>query len=86
MPSDANEKALAAGQGKLAEVIASRGGHASPETPFVIEQREALIYMLCEAAELEHGLMCQYTARSGRGRAHRRRRLAGCSLRRMGCR
>jgi hypothetical protein len=26
----------------------------------VIEQREALIYMLCEAAELEHGIMCQY--------------------------
>ena len=28
--------------------------------PFVIEHREALIYMLCEAAELEHGIMCQY--------------------------
>ena len=27
---------------------------------FVIEHREALIYMLCEAAELEHGIMCQY--------------------------
>jgi hypothetical protein len=26
----------------------------------VIEHREALIYMLCEAAELEHGIMCQY--------------------------
>jgi Ferritin-like len=25
----------------------------------VIEHREALIYMLCEAAELEHGIMCQ---------------------------
>ena len=31
-----------------------------PEAPFVIEHREALIYMLCEAAELEHGIMCQY--------------------------
>jgi len=41
-------------------VIASRGGLAPPEAPFVIEQREALIYMLCEAAELEHGIMCQY--------------------------
>ncbi|HEY0717442.1 MAG TPA: ferritin-like protein, partial [Streptosporangiaceae bacterium] len=46
--------------GRLAQVIASRGGLAPPETPFVIEHREALIYMLCEAAELEHGIMCQY--------------------------
>jgi hypothetical protein len=37
-----------------------RGGAASPEAPFVIEHREALIYMLYEAAELEHGIMCQY--------------------------
>src|SRR6516164_3167108 len=48
------------GQGRLAEVLASRGGTAAPESPFVIEHREALIYMLCEAAELEHGIMCQY--------------------------
>src|SRR5215475_4893992 len=60
MSSGANEKAVAAGRGRLAEVIASRGGLAAPEAPFVIEHREALIYMLCEAAELEHGLMCQY--------------------------
>src|SRR3974377_2430992 len=46
--------------GRLARVIATRGGLASPESPFVIEHREALIYMLCEAAELEHGIMCQY--------------------------
>jgi hypothetical protein len=26
----------------------------------VIEHREALIDMLCEAAELEYGIMCQY--------------------------
>jgi len=26
----------------------------------VIEHREALICMLCQAAELEHGIMCQY--------------------------
>jgi hypothetical protein len=51
---------VAAGRGRLAEVIASRGGLAAPEAPFVIEHREALIYMLCEAAELEHGIMCQY--------------------------
>src|SRR5215467_2224338 len=49
-----------AGRGRLAEVIASRGGKAAPEAPFVIGHREALIYMLCEAAELEHGIMCQY--------------------------
>ncbi|MBV8945993.1 MAG: CDGSH iron-sulfur domain-containing protein [Solirubrobacterales bacterium] len=48
------------GQGRLAEVLATRGGRAAPEAPFVIEHREALIYMLCEAAELEHGIMCQY--------------------------
>jgi CDGSH-type Zn-finger protein/truncated hemoglobin YjbI len=41
-------------------VLQSRGGRAAPEAPFVIEHREALIYMLCEAAELEHGIMCQY--------------------------
>jgi len=49
-----------AGSGRLAQVIATRGGLAAPEAPFVIEHREALIYMLCEAAELEHGIMCQY--------------------------
>src|SRR5215472_3712724 len=48
------------GRGRLAEVIATRGGLAAAEAPFVIEHREALIYMLCEAAELEHGIMCQY--------------------------
>src|SRR5262249_51606933 len=58
--SGVNENAVPAGRGRLAEVIASRGGVAAPEAPFVIEHREALIYMLCEAAELEHGLMCQY--------------------------
>jgi hypothetical protein len=50
----------AARRGQLAEVIASRGGKAPPEAPFVIEHREALIYMLYEAAELEHGIMLQY--------------------------
>ncbi len=49
-----------AGRGKLAQLMATRGGTAAPEAPFVIEHREALIYMLCEAAELEHGIMCQY--------------------------
>ncbi|HEY0933968.1 MAG TPA: ferritin-like domain-containing protein [Trebonia sp.] len=47
-------------RGRLADVIATRGGLAPPEAPFVIEQREALIYILCQAAELEHGIMAQY--------------------------
>src|SRR5262245_15156783 len=58
--TETTENAETAGRGRLAEVIASRGGQASPEAPFVIEHREALIYMLYEAAELEHGIMCQY--------------------------
>jgi Ferritin-like len=49
-----------AGRGRLAEVLATRGGRAEPEAPFVIEHREALICMLCQAAELEHGIMSQY--------------------------
>ena len=49
-----------AGRGRLAEMLTTRGGRADPEAPFVIEHREALIYMLCQAAELEHGIMCQY--------------------------
>src|SRR5215469_16765296 len=40
-----------AGRGRLAQVIATRGGLAAPEAPFVIEHREALIYMLCQSAE-----------------------------------
>ena len=47
-------------QGRLAQMIATRGGLAPPEAAFVIEHREALFYMLCEASELEHGIMCQY--------------------------
>src|SRR5512132_2990626 len=58
--SDRTETESPAGRGRLAEVIASRGGKAAQEAPFVIEHREALIYMLYEAAELEHGIMCQY--------------------------
>jgi len=33
---------------------------AAPEASMVLAHREALIYMLCQAAELEHGIMCQY--------------------------
>src|SRR5213595_3149104 len=60
VPRATNGSPEAGGQGRLAEVLASRGGRAESEALFVIEHREALIYMLCEAAELEHGIMCQY--------------------------
>ena len=33
------------GRGRLAQVIAARGGKAAPEALFVIECREALIYI-----------------------------------------
>jgi len=59
-PTHDDHGAPAGGRGRLARLIATRGGKASPEAPFVIEHREALIYMLCEAAELEHAIMCQY--------------------------
>jgi Ferritin-like len=45
----------------LSHVARTRGTlAASPESPLVIEHREALIYMICEAAEMEHALMCEY--------------------------
>jgi len=47
--------------GTFSHVVATRGAaERTPERPFVIEHREALIYMICEAAEMEHGLMCEY--------------------------
>jgi hypothetical protein len=46
--------------GRLSEVVRMRAASATPERPFVIEHREALIYMLGEAAELEHSILCQY--------------------------
>jgi hypothetical protein len=33
---------------------------AGPEAPIVVENRKALTYLVCQAAELEHGLMCEY--------------------------
>jgi hypothetical protein len=41
----------------LARTIELRSGQADPEATMVIEHREALIYPLCEAAELEHSIM-----------------------------
>lgn len=33
---------------------------APPEAPIVVEHREQLIFLLREAAELEHAIMCEY--------------------------
>lgn len=33
---------------------------ATPEAPLVIEHREALVWLLAEGSELEHGIMCEY--------------------------
>src|SRR6516225_1151433 len=45
----------------LSQVVQTRSAEpATAEPLMVIEHREALIYMICEAAELEHGLMCEY--------------------------
>jgi Ferritin-like len=35
-------------------------GLGPPERPVAVENRQQLIYLLREAAELEHGIMCQY--------------------------
>jgi Ferritin-like len=35
-------------------------GRSTSEHDLVIEHREALIFMICEAAEVEHALMCEY--------------------------
>jgi hypothetical protein len=45
----------------FSHVVHTRGSApSSKERDFVIEHREALIFMICEAAELEHALMCEY--------------------------
>ena len=45
----------------LSQVIHTRGSErAASEPEMVIEHREALIYMICEAAEMEHALLCEY--------------------------
>ncbi len=46
--------------GRLAHVLATRGAEHGPEAPLVLEHREALIYMLDQAAELEHLIMTEY--------------------------
>jgi hypothetical protein len=46
--------------GRLGNLVNLRSGSPAGDRPLVIEHREALIYMLCAAAELEHALMCEY--------------------------
>ncbi len=46
--------------GRLSHVLTIRGKKVDPEAPIAIEHREALIYMLGKAAELEHLIICQY--------------------------
>jgi hypothetical protein len=49
-------------RGPLGHVLATRHGEhdGDPEAPLVIQHREALIYILGKAAELEHLIICQY--------------------------
>ena len=44
--------------GRLGRTLHLR--RADPEAPLAVHSREPLVYMLCEAAELEHSLMCAY--------------------------
>jgi hypothetical protein len=46
--------------GRLAHVLQTRGEAPDPESPMLLEHREALIYTLGKAAELEHLVLCQY--------------------------
>jgi uncharacterized Fe-S cluster protein YjdI len=42
------------------DAAGSPPSHAAPEPEILVEHREQLIYLLAEAAEIEHGLMCCY--------------------------
>ena len=63
---EGTERAIAA-RDRQGRTVVGRLSVSSPtewrgarQAEFVIEHREALIYALCQAAELEHGIMCQY--------------------------
>jgi hypothetical protein len=45
---------------RLKHLLTVRGKETDPEAPIRIEHREALIYVLGKAAELEHLVLCQY--------------------------
>src|SRR6266852_6373090 len=40
--------------------VAGEGNGQAPEPPLRVESREELVYLLGEACELEHGLLCEY--------------------------
>src|SRR5262249_51423964 len=66
---DTTQVSPRAEQGPLAQVIATRGGTASPEAWLVIARREALIYTLCrvESGSARRGGAFDHPARAGAG-------------------
>jgi hypothetical protein len=59
-PSGAPAAGVEAIEGRLRSVLDLRSDQRVHERAIVIEHRGPLVYMLCEAAELEHALMCEY--------------------------
>jgi hypothetical protein len=51
---------MASSSDSAPQLVAGLEGLDAPEHPLAVEHRGALIYLLREAAELEHGIMCQY--------------------------
>jgi hypothetical protein len=51
---------LAPQGGRLMQLLASRGGTEPGAPTMVLQHREALVYTLGKAAQLEHLVMCQY--------------------------
>ena len=58
--SGASAASVEAIEGRLRRVLDLRSEQYVRERAIVIEHRGPLIYMLCEAAELEHAVMCEY--------------------------
>jgi len=58
--SGASAAGVEAIEGRLRRVLDLRSEQYVRERAIVIEHRGPLIYMLCEAAELEHAVMCEY--------------------------
>jgi hypothetical protein len=59
-PSPASTASVEQIEGRLRSVLDLRSDQRVDERAIVIEHRSPLVYMLCEAAELEHALMCEY--------------------------
>jgi hypothetical protein len=59
-PDRASAASVEAIEGQLSRVLDLRSDQYVRERAIVIEHRSALVYMLSEAAELEHALMCEY--------------------------